>query len=490
MIYFSDFFDLSEETLEDYGAFNISLINDLPLFIDPFLLFGSKKDEYKALHESILDYLVFLKAKSEEGINSLGQIKAWYYFPEVKQNWLGYSLYGNGGSGLGRQFGEALSANMSSVFSDLKHERITRSSHLEKAALFSIGVGKDNISDFTCNLIKQYLLEYTEKFTIEFISPEQSKKVKVDKVYFDYELERWMPKVFLLPFHEDDYIILTPKEILTKDDTWINNHDFLGDFESICNSIPNEQLRAEIQNYFKKHIPKKEENKKPSQKEKAEAVYETINKYPTILDYYIRRKEENPEGAKRTSKVKVDEVESVFIKNVQFLVEQLSSQTEFYRVDDNNSFEAAYKRIQYLKHVIEDNDGYRLFYHNDMPLKREADLQIIYRLTWYATIFDVNRETNNGRGPVDYAISKGAIDKTLVEFKLASNSQLKRNLENQVAIYEQANNTKQSIKVIMFFDQAEFLKVTGILKELKLDTDPNIILIDAGKDNKQSASKV
>ncbi len=36
-IYFSDFFNVSPEKIKEYGAFNISLINDLPLFIDPFL---------------------------------------------------------------------------------------------------------------------------------------------------------------------------------------------------------------------------------------------------------------------------------------------------------------------------------------------------------------------------------------------------------------------------------------------------------------------
>ena len=65
-IYFSDFFNVNPDKLEDYGAFNISLINDLPLFIDPFLLFGSKKEEYQKLHKSILTYLSFLKLKSEK----------------------------------------------------------------------------------------------------------------------------------------------------------------------------------------------------------------------------------------------------------------------------------------------------------------------------------------------------------------------------------------------------------------------------------------
>ena len=218
------------------------------------------------------------------------------------------------------------------------------------------------------------------------------------------------------------------------------------------------------------------------------AIQETIRQFPTIIDYYIKQKEENKDGAIRTSEIKVDEVEELFVKNVQELVRQLTSQTDFYSIAETDAHSAALKRIEYLKVFIEDNDGYKLFYHKGQPLKREADLQRIYRLTWFATSFDVNQEPNNGRGPVDYSISKGSKDKTLVEFKLASNSQLKRNLLNQVKIYEQANQAKSSIKVILYFDTAEFLKVTEILKELELDSDPNIIIIDAGQDNKPSAS--
>lgn len=55
--------------------------------------------------------------------------------------------------------------------------------------------------------------------------------------------------------------------------------------------------------------------------------------------------------------------------------------------------------------------------------------------------FDVNREPNYGRGPVDFKASYGAGDKSLIEFKLGSNTQLKRNLEKQVEIYKKANQT-------------------------------------------------
>jgi len=43
--YFADHFNLNPSLLKKYGAFNISLITDLPLFVDPFLLFTSKKND-------------------------------------------------------------------------------------------------------------------------------------------------------------------------------------------------------------------------------------------------------------------------------------------------------------------------------------------------------------------------------------------------------------------------------------------------------------
>lgn len=488
MIYFTDFFQVTDNDIEKYGAFNISLINDLPLFIDPFLIFGSKKAEYQKLHVDILRYLKFLKDKTYDSPPSLSQLKAWYTFHEVKQNWFGYSTIGNAGSGLGLDFARSFSSNLKIVFDDLGKEKITMTSHLEKACLFEIGVGKDNISDFTCNLIKEFLLDYTQNFAQTHISPNSLKQLTVEKVYFDYDLERWMPREFTLPFYGDNYVLLTPKDILTKDDTWINSSDLRSSFEKICISLPNDQLRFEVSNYFRKKLPALKDNEKHSQKDLTKATIETIRQYPIIVNYYIKTKEENKEGAKNVSQQNVEEVQTVFIQNVQHFVNFLQSNTEFYNFSASGSYTEAYKRVEYLKKVIEENDGYRLFYYKGEPIKKEEYLQIIYRLTWYATTFDVNREVNNGRGPVDYSISKGSKDKTLVEFKLASNAKLKQNLAHQVEIYEKAHSTDSSIKVILYFNDNELTKVHKILKELELDQDKNIILIDAGR--KISASNV
>lgn len=155
-----------------------------------------------------------------------------------------------------------------------------------------------------------------------------------------------------------------------------------------------------------------------------------------------------------------------------------------------DAYEEAKKRLNFLKHVIEEQDGYRLFYYKGQPIQREADLQIIYRLVWFGSPLDVNREVNNGRGPVDYKVSYGEKNSTLVEFKLASNTKLKNNLANQIDAYKSASNTKRAIKVILFFSLKEEQKVISILNELKIIGSKDIILIDARNDNKPSASNI
>ena len=99
-LHFSDYFDVSTAALREYGAFNVSLVNDLPLFVDPFLLFNSDKPEYVELHDHIVRYLRFLRDKSAGGQIRPGLLEAWFTFKEVKNNWFGYSRVGKGKSSL------------------------------------------------------------------------------------------------------------------------------------------------------------------------------------------------------------------------------------------------------------------------------------------------------------------------------------------------------------------------------------------------------
>lgn len=113
-MYFSEYFRVSEKKLSDYGAFDISLVCDLPLFIDPMLIFNSDKPEYKALHDSMIKYFHFLYEKSKENL-AKGDLQAWFTFSEVPNNWLGYSLSGNKGAALGEKYAKFLSGHIGLV---------------------------------------------------------------------------------------------------------------------------------------------------------------------------------------------------------------------------------------------------------------------------------------------------------------------------------------------------------------------------------------
>ena len=485
-VHFSDVFNITSETLAHYGAFNVSLISDMPLFIDPFLLFASKKEEYQALHRQILSYLSFLKSKADNGALNYALIKSWYSFPEMKQNWLGYSHMGNEGKGLGRVFAMNMHSMMPIAFKDLGNEKITTSSHLEKVGLFNEGVGRDNISDFTTNLILDYLLKYTEVFAQRFIDSNLCRSFSVNKAYFDYELERWMPRIYYLPCFQDDYVILTPKDLLTRDETWINHREMIERFDEISESLENEELRELVNNYFRSNLPANI-SKKEQEKAIKYARWETIKKYPQIIEYYISAKEQEKEQANCVANSNVLDVQQSLVNNVQSFLTTESLDPRFYDIPPETSYVESLKRIRYLKDCIENKDGYRLFYVDGQPIKREYYLQLIFRFIWYGSAMDVNREVNNGRGPADYKISFGADSATIVEFKLASNSNLRKNLAHQLEIYERANNTGFGIKVIMFFSEEELAKVNRVLMDLNLDNEPNVILIDARP--KRSASK-
>src|SRR5579859_6908209 len=99
------------------------------------------------------------------------------------------------------------------------------------------GVGKDNISDFTTNLIKGFLLEYTQIFTEQYISKDLRATFRIGRAYFNYTTESWEERSFELPKFGDSYVILTPKVLLAKDNTWINREELVRDFELIPDMI-------------------------------------------------------------------------------------------------------------------------------------------------------------------------------------------------------------------------------------------------------------
>ncbi len=316
----------------------------------------------------------------------------------------------------------------------------------------------------------------------------------IKRAEFDHTNQVWKPRVYTLPKYKGDYVLLTPKDLLTKNDTWINKSDFIKDFEEIPIAMSNDALREQLSRYFNQKLKEHEKTRLNKKTKKAEgyqtqetrgkAVIETVRKFPQTIDVYIKIKEDKGDQAKVLSEGYVSETE-IFFEN------QFSNFAQ--SVDTNKkkptSYQEAYDRALYFKECVELHDNYKNLYDGDKPANEDW-IQRMFWFVWYGSESDINREPANGLGEPDFIASQGRKDKTIVEFKLASSSSLEKNILKQLEKYKEVNKTDKGIWVIVFFTFEEHQKVLDILKKHKLENDKNYILVDARKDNKITASKI
>ena len=205
--------------------------------------------------------------------------------------------------------------------------------------------------------------------------------------------------------------------------------------QAIPAAISDPQLRSAVENYLLQRLKPKRPGKLLSEHERAAAVQETIDKFPEVLDYYIALKELDKDAATSISSERIEQANRMFVEQVRQVVADMAIHLDIQK-QPPASYQEALERVLAFKHYVENQDGYRLVNPEGHAYSQEKDVQLFFGLALIGSSFDVNREPNNGRGPVDYKISCGAFDKSLIEFKLGSNTQLKRNLQKQVEIYK------------------------------------------------------
>jgi len=165
------------------------------------------------------------------------------------------------------------------------------------------------------------------KFCASAFAQKPPQAVPCPRVSFNYETETWRGAHLFYPNFENDFVLLTPKDMLTRDEAWINKDDLYHDFEIVCEAVPNEQLRAQINNYFMKVLPEE-----ASLRQKRRAMVRTIRKYPQLIDAYIRFKEKRGGQAIRKSSRKVKLSEQMYLENFGELAELLHKSSGFYGV--------------------------------------------------------------------------------------------------------------------------------------------------------------
>ena len=150
--------------------------------------------------------------------------------------------------------------------------------------------------------------------------------------------------------------------------------------------------------------------------------------------------------------------------------------------------------VEYIKRIVEENGVNQLLYREDGEPHKEAYAQKLFsaimRKQCENNDIDLSPETNNGRGPVDFKLSRGT-EKVLVEVKLTTNKQLIHGLETQLPIYMTQECSQRGIFLV--FDVAKTdharKKLMSIYSKLPKETKDRIRLVIVDATLKLSASK-
>lgn len=205
--------------LQEDVDFAIPFIDeDIPLYVDPFLLWKSPSMQDNSLHLSItnsFNNLGYLISKGKEKEASQILIRA----SECDEVGLG-----NSKTKKGKRIGEKLASSILNQFSSVEQLQKSGFTHFEELQLLVENFSKDRVSDIACNFILSFLVDFTIEQSEKHGIPIE--KVKLKNIY-NSKTNSFGEEQTFLPINPvtRSPIIFTPKRWL-KLNPWINTDDY------------------------------------------------------------------------------------------------------------------------------------------------------------------------------------------------------------------------------------------------------------------------
>lgn len=128
---------------------------DIPLYVDPFLLWRSPSQQDQALHATLINSFNYLGLCVREG-NLERAITTLIAASECDEVGLGLST-----TRRGKRIGEAKAREILGLFSGIPAYSQRGFHHFEEIQFFIDGISKDRISDITCSFLKSFLIDFT-----------------------------------------------------------------------------------------------------------------------------------------------------------------------------------------------------------------------------------------------------------------------------------------------------------------------------------------
>lgn len=422
-IFLSDYLQLDNE-LSEAGVFDCIINKDSHFFINLLRLKDAKTPEFLSSYKKVNDFfdeiIILLDVAKTKNYDDKFFRSALdkFDFGEVNGINLGFS---DSKSGTG--FGKKLSFKVMSDAFDIVKTGSKQPEIFQLVGLFEENVAADRLSDMIATLILDDIIKYTLRINAEL----------------NITLENYPNLPFcngmLINPDKGCEILYLPEEIL-------HELPIARDWSDIDRVISqNRIIREEINDAVGK------EWKKMVSSEKKEYIKNHIFMDTERCSRVI--------GGYKNCKIDEFTYTSDINYYINFIFKEIKKSNVLsfigHSCDDvRDSKEVAYLVLGLFRDWVENKAGWKLIQEAPSS-RREKTVQSLIQLSGLQICidndYDFTFEPNEGPGPVDIKVSRGAKDKTIIEVKLNSNLDYLHGYKEQIITYSKAENTHKCIYV-------------------------------------------
>lgn len=480
---FSEHFAVERGDSDDW--FDSELSTDTPLYVDPFLVFEDDDPYWAETRQTVIDFfglaLRFVEAARGDQ-TSPHYLKAvrMLRFPEPSEFALGLSMGHPKGSGAGFKYAEKMAGALDLLVS----HGITEVQHLQAFTLFCEGLGVDRISDIFCDIAKAKFIGYTQSIAQRHGITLQ--EVPVRAARWSEKTGRWDHLRMALPKSPvtDEGALLVPMRFL-KDIPVVTPESFW----TWADAGVGEDLRQEL-NY--------ELNIALTKEEKKTAAHNAAWKHPALVFNYL-----NEVSERDKTPYDIEGDPKLLVEWAEVGRKAASKQEPISAIEDESDFtQWAIELAREFQHAVEETDLWKALWDDSMTKYRpEKIVQAIAGMLFAAHCrnadVDLTRESNLGRGPVDFKFSQGWQKRALLEVKLIPSTHFFTGASKQLPQYMTTERASVGIYLCVGYTDKDFSPerlqpIEDTLRKLREDSGwvLEAVYVDARASTKTSASKL
>lgn len=479
---FSELFGISPNPARD-DWFDAELSTDTPLYVDPFLIFDDPDPFWAGARDVVVEFfslaLEFIRAAdgdqtSPHWLKAVRMLR----FPEPSEFALGLAMGHPKGSGTGFKF----AGRMAEALGLLAERGIAELENIQTFSLFCEGLSVDRISDVLLNILKAQFVTYTQETAARHAIVVDD--VPVRCASWSRTSGRWSHERVPLPKSPvtGEGVLLAPRRFL-KDIPVITPESFW----TWADSSVGQDLRADL-NY--------ELNTVLSRTDRVNAGHKVAWKRPDLAVDYVR----TMSGAgPRPYDVEGDP--KLLVKWAEVGRDAAAAQESIRQPSRTDQFaDWVEKLAREFQHAVEETDLWRALWDDGLVRPRpEKIVQAIAGSMFAAHCrsadVDLTRESNLGRGPVDFKFSRGWEQRALLEVKLIPSTHFFTGASRQLPQYLRTERANVGVYLCVGYSDKDFTSerlnpVEDTLRHLTAESgwDLRAIYVDARPSTKQSAS--